>query len=80
MQIEIARVRDQIESQIEQVQPIFGEETGEFVDFTKYTQKNARLESLSIVNVKQPLFGSTYPSEVQGNLRFSLKDLNQEQR
>lgn len=62
MQIEITRVKTEIETQIIQVQPIFGEETGEFVDFTKYNDKTARLYSLSIIDVKQPLFGSTYPS------------------
>jgi hypothetical protein len=43
MQIEITRVKVEIETQILQVQPIFGEETGEFVDFTKYNEKSARL-------------------------------------
>ena len=43
MQIEITRVKSEIESQIVQIQPIFGEETGEFVDFTKYSEKSARL-------------------------------------
>jgi len=43
MQIEIARVRNAIEKEVTQLQPLFGEETGEFVDFTKWTTNCARL-------------------------------------
>lgn len=43
MYIENLRVKNQIEAQIALAKPIFGEETGEFVDFTKYNEKSARL-------------------------------------
>lgn len=46
MQDEIARVRDQLEEQIAVAQPLFGEETGEFVDFTRWSKQCARLVSL----------------------------------
>jgi len=44
MQIEIARVREALETEISIVQPLFGEETGEFVDFTKWSSNCARLQ------------------------------------
>jgi hypothetical protein len=46
MQEEIARVRDHLEEQIAVAQPLFGEETGEFVDFTRWSKQCARLVSL----------------------------------
>ena len=43
MQIEITRVKSQLESQIALSSPIFGEETGEFVDITKHNECTAKL-------------------------------------
>ena len=60
--------------------PIFGEETGELIDFTKLNGQTARLHSMNITNVKQPLLGQTHPSKVEAVLQFSLKDLSEEQR
>jgi hypothetical protein len=65
MQIEITRVKDHLEEVISKFQPIFGEETGEFIDFTKQGNGNtARLVSLRILDVKAPKLGETHPSSV----------------
>lgn len=74
MQIEIARVRETLETEISIVQPLFGEETGEFVDFTKGSSNCARLQKFQIVEVKPPRLGDTHPSAVHANLTFTLKD------
>ena len=39
------------------LKPIFGEETGEFIDFTSWSPNCVRLASLSITDVKPPKLG-----------------------
>lgn len=56
---------------------MFGEETGEFIDFTRWTHNSCKIKTISIVSVKAPRIGQMYPSEVIASIEISLKDLPQ---
>ena len=48
IEAETKEVRRNLEREIARVQPFFGEETGEFLDFTKGSNQCTRLEGFSI--------------------------------
>eukprot|EP00347_Sterkiella_histriomuscorum_P016262 403353867 len=64
-----------IEDQIVKCKPLFGEETGDFIDLTGWATQSARIEKISILDVKAPKIGHTNPSEVIAEIQFSLKNL-----
>lgn len=79
LQQEVYRVKDHLELELSLLQPLFGEETGEFIDFTKWQTSNcARLKSLKIFDVKAPHLGKQHPASVKGHLTLSLSDLPNE--
>jgi hypothetical protein len=55
--------------------PLFGEETGEFIDFAGWSADCARILKVDIINVKPPKLGQIQPSEVIAEITLSLKDL-----
>jgi hypothetical protein len=46
------------------VHPLFGEETGEFIDFAGWASQSARILKVEIQNVKQPKIGQVNPSQI----------------
>ena len=56
---------------------MFGEETGEFIDLPFKTANTAKLLKVSIIEVKPPMMGSSYPSAVNCELEITLSGLTQ---
>jgi len=71
LQTETESVRRALETAIAEARPLFGEETGEFIDFTGAC---TRLRGFQITEVKPPRVGQSHPSAVHGILRVSCSD------
>jgi hypothetical protein len=52
--------------------PLFGEETGEFIDFAGWSKNAARLNKVNIIEVKAPKLGYSHPSEIVCELEISF--------
>jgi Intron-binding protein aquarius N-terminus len=57
------------------LQPIFGEETGELIDFRRWSVCCARMVGISIQEVAPPKMGTNVPQRVDAQLTINLKDL-----
>ncbi|CDW79687.1 dead helicases superfamily protein [Stylonychia lemnae] len=71
---ETISIRGIIESQLKQLRPLFGEETGDFIDFIGQGDKSAKILKISIIEVKAPKIGYLAPSEVTAEIQFSLSN------
>ena len=60
---------------MDNVEPIFDEETEEFAGFKSWSQSTARIESFKITSVDGPKLGQEVPSRVTGELTLNLSDL-----
>ena len=60
---------------MENVEPIFDEETQEFTGFKSWSQSTAKIKSFKITNVDSPKLGQEVPSRVIGELTLDLSDL-----
>lgn len=68
--------REHLETVVSTMNPLFGEETGEFIDFTNWNLSSvARLTKVDIIEVKPPKLGHINPSMVTAELTFSVADL-----
>lgn len=61
---ETVAIRELIEDQIIKCHPLFGEETGDFIDFTGWAVNSAQILKINILEVKPPKIGHLNPSEV----------------
>ena len=55
--------------------PLFGEETGEFIDFAGWATHCSKVTKVNIIDVKAPRIGHLNPSQILAEIKFSLKDL-----
>lgn len=58
---ETQNIREHLEDQIVKTHPVFGEETGEFIDFAGWASQSARVIKVDILNVKPPKIGHLNP-------------------
>ena len=69
-----------ITEEIENIQPQFDSETGEFTNFKAWSQNTAKLSSFTVTSVSGSRLGQEVPESVTGELSLSLKDLPQQLR
>jgi len=74
LKIEAKEAEQVITGEIENIEPQFDDETGDFTSFKAWSKDTARLVSFKIKTVAGPRLGQEVPEKVTGELVLSLKD------